>query len=80
MVKDVFSSVAHNYDVMNDLMSAGKLLLSLHELCSLAIEDIEYYKDIGQAGQSHGNVDIFVPNTTQFLSYSITRKVPASSA
>lgn len=23
MVKDVFSSVAHNYDVMNDLMSAG---------------------------------------------------------
>lgn len=24
MVKDVFSSVAHNYDVMNDLMSAGK--------------------------------------------------------
>ena len=24
MVKTVFSSVAHNYDVMNDLMSAGK--------------------------------------------------------
>lgn len=24
MVKGVFSGVAHNYDVMNDLMSAGK--------------------------------------------------------
>ena len=26
MVKSVFSSVAHNYDIMNDLMSAGKRL------------------------------------------------------
>lgn len=24
MVKGVFTSVAHNYDVMNDLMSAGE--------------------------------------------------------
>ena len=26
MVKGVFTSVAHNYDVMNDLMSAGEYL------------------------------------------------------
>lgn len=26
MVKGVFTSVAHNYDVMNDLMSAGECL------------------------------------------------------
>ena len=33
MVKQVFSSVAHNYDIMNDLMSFGKLslfMLSVH--------------------------------------------------
>lgn len=29
MVRDVFSSVAHNYDVMNDLMSAGVCVMLL---------------------------------------------------
>ena len=31
MVKGVFTSVAHNYDVMNDLMSAGECL-SIHAM------------------------------------------------